>query len=173
MSEFQHNFKETLAKISRRGRDTKKPLARHQEVNQDHHAADVAPTELEHEHRKNKGGRGGGWQGHPRKKGSALHASSEGNWRERAPPHMHEEEEKPRKDKVRRSKEEPNWRVGSGQEQWRRPQLQEEEQRKSGRPERRTGPVKRFEPPKNKETQTGGCQSVLSVFRSFFCVLTL
>ncbi|XP_060730078.1 transcriptional repressor NF-X1 [Tachysurus vachellii] len=162
VSEFQHKPRETWPRMSRSHRDARKPLARHKEASQDHpdhtdvdYSMNVAPTELENEHRKNRGWRGGGQQGHPRKKGPALHAGSEGNWRERGSPHMDEEDEKRRQDKARGSKQEPNWRGASGQDQWRRPQLQEQGQRTGGRPERRTGPVKHVEPLKNKETQTG------------------
>lgn len=161
MGEFQREPRETWPRMSRRGRDARKPLTRHKDANQDNRAADVdytaslSPTELEHEHRNNRGWRGGGRQGYPRKKGPALNASSQGNWREREPPHVDKEEEKPREDKARGSKEEPNWRGASGKDQWRRPQIQEQGQRRGGRPERRTGPVKRVEPPKNKETHTG------------------
>lgn len=163
MGEFQYEPRETWPRMSRRGRDARKPLTRHKEANQDHHAADVdytasVATELEHEHRNNRGWRGGGGrQGYPRKKGPTLHASIQGNWREREPPHMdkEEEEKKPREDKARGSKEEPTWRGASGKDQWRRSQNQEQGQRRGGRPERKTGPVKRVEPPKNKETQTG------------------
>lgn len=163
--EFQHEPRETWPRMSRKGRDTRKPLTRHKEANQDDHAADtdytasISPTELEHGHRKNRGWRGGGGgggrQGYPRKKGPALHASSQGNWRDREPPNMNMEEEKLREDKARGNKEEPDWRGASGKDQWRRPQIQEQGQRRGGHPERRTGPVKRVEPPKSKETQTG------------------
>lgn len=161
VSEFHEEPRENWPRMSRNQRDARKLLDRHKEANQDHRTADVdntinvAPTELEHEHRKNRGWRGGGRQGNPRKKGPALHISSEGNWRERDPVHMDEEDEKPREDKARGGKEEPNWRGTSGQDNWRRPQPQEQGQRRGGRPEKRTGPVKRVEPPKSKETQTG------------------
>lgn len=159
--DVHHELRETWPRTSRRGRDARKPFIRPKEANQVNHAADVdytagiAPTEPEHEHRINRGWRGGGRQGYPRKKGPTLHASSQGNWRERDPPHTDKEEEKPREDKTRECKEEPNWRAASGKDQWRRPQGQEQGQRRGGHPERRTGPVKRVKPPKNKETQTG------------------
>ncbi|KAM9501093.1 transcriptional repressor NF-X1 isoform 1-T1 [Clarias gariepinus] len=163
MREFQHEPKDSWPRMSRRGRDTRKPLPR-LGANQDDHAADVdhtasvVATELEHEHRNNRGWRGGGRQGHSWKKGPAVHASDQGNWRERPPPPTHTdkaEEEKVREDKPRGSKEEPNWRGASTKEHGRRPQNQEQGQRKGGRPEKRTGPVKRVELPKSKETQTG------------------
>ncbi|KAF5899023.1 transcriptional repressor NF-X1-like, partial [Clarias magur] len=161
MGEFQHEPKESLPRMSRRGRDTRKSLPRHG-ANQDDHVADVdraasvVATELQHEHRNNRGWRGGGRQGHSWKKGSTVHASNQGNWRERPPPQTDKvEEEKVREDQPRVSKEEPNWRSASGNEHGRRSQIQDQGQRKGGRPEKRTGPVKRVELPKSKETQTG------------------
>lgn len=71
---------------------------------------------------------------------------------------MDMENEKLRDDEARGSKEEPNWRGAGGKDQWRRPQIQDQGQRRGGRPDRRTGPVKRVEPPKSKETQTGESQ---------------
>lgn len=178
IGEFQHEPRETWPRMPRRGRDARKPLPRHKEANQDNHAADVdhtasiAPTKLEHEHRNNRGWRGGR-QSYPWKKAPALHASSQGNWRERDPPHMDKKEEKTGEDKVRGSKEEPNWRGASGKDQWRRPQVQEQGQRRGGRPERRTGPVKRVEPPKNKDTQTGESQCSLVLDRFFLvCIIS-
>ncbi|KAF7706181.1 transcriptional repressor NF-X1 [Silurus meridionalis] len=166
MGKFQHEPRETWPPMPRRGRDARKPLPRHKEGNQDNPAAEVdyiasvVPTELEHGHRNNRGFRAGGGggerQGYPRKKGPASHASSQGNWRERDPPQVDMDKEKPREDKARGSKEEPNRRGGaSGKDQWRKPQFQEQGQKRGGHTERRTGPVKRVEPPKNKETQTG------------------
>lgn len=170
--EFQYEPRETWPGMSRRGRDERRPLIRHKEANQDHHAADVDYTasELEHEHRNNRGWRGGR-QGYPRKKGPALHASIQGNWRGREPAHMDKEEEKPREDKARGSKEEPTWRGANGKDQWRRPQNQQQGQRRGGgRPERRTGPVKRVEPPKNRETQTGESQRIPYVCQHDFII---
>ncbi|TSL34566.1 MAM and LDL-receptor class A domain-containing protein 1 [Bagarius yarrelli] len=160
--EFQPEPRETLPRTSRKGKDARKPLARPKEANQNHDAVGVdyanseAATKLEHEQRKSRGWSGGGGrQGYPRKKGSALHTGSEANWRERKPPHMGEEKDKLKDDKAKESNQEPNWRGASGKDQWKKPQLQEQGQKRGGRPERRTGPVKRVELPKSKETQTG------------------
>lgn len=159
--ELHHEPRETWPRMSRRGRDPRKPLTKPKEANQVNHAVDpdytasISPTELVHEHRNNRGYRGGGRQSYPRKKGPALHASSQGNWRDREPPSMDVDDEKLRDDKARGSKEEPNWRGAGGTDQWRRHRIQEQGQSRGGRPDMRTRPVKRVELPKSKETQTG------------------
>ncbi|XP_066537752.1 transcriptional repressor NF-X1 [Hoplias malabaricus] len=167
--------RDTWPKKTRRGRveRLRGPLPRDKETNQENVAAarehgtnqaSVEHLELEQEQRNQVGwrrgggggGGGGGRQQNPRKKGPSFHPSDHSNWRERETPHMGGEEGEQKEENSRGGKEEAFRRGGSGRDQGKRPRMQEQGQRRGGGgAERRTGPVKRVEVPKSKETQTG------------------
>lgn len=159
--EPQVDPRDTWPKRSERGRGERArgPLLRDKDLNQEQfgeaaaNQASIEHLELEHEQRNQKGWRagGGGWQPTPRKQGPpAFHPSDIRNWRERETFHVEGE-----KGELREGKEEVVQKGGSGRNKWKRPRLHEQEQRKLVGAERRTGPVKRMEVPKSKETQTG------------------
>ncbi|XP_062850075.1 transcriptional repressor NF-X1 isoform X2 [Trichomycterus rosablanca] len=164
MRETQPDTREALPKKSRRGKgDARKPLTREKATNQANPAAaDAYPAtdvlvehvEPENNPRNNKEWRGSGRLANHRKKGPAIHPSIQGNWRERAPQHMDKEDDDLKEDKARGSKEDPNWRSGTGRDQEKRARIHEQGPRRAGGAERRTGPIKRVELPKSKETQT-------------------
>ncbi|XP_052457453.1 transcriptional repressor NF-X1-like isoform X36 [Carassius gibelio] len=155
----------------------KGPLPRDQEENRENQtdAGDTRPAAV-HEHpepeqRNHKGWRGGERCMHPnsRRKGQAPNHGIEGNWREREPAQNIREERRGAEDEGGRQEEFNRNRRGArgevrrheesnmnrGAVRGKRPLLQNAGLGRGGGPERRTGPVKRIEPPKSKETQTG------------------
>lgn len=139
---------------------TKEPMSRDQEENLENQAAgrDTKPVAVyehpEPEQRSHKGWRGGDHRMQPnsRRKGPAPSHGIEGNWREREPVQMRENEKRGAEDESGRPEEANRNRRGMRGKQT---PLQNIGPKRGGGPERRTGPVKRMEPPKSKETQTG------------------
>lgn len=157
MRENLPETKEALLQKSKKGNgDARKPLTKEKATNEtdSYLTTDVLAehVEVENNPRAHKEWRGTGRLANPRKIGPAIHPSSQGNWRERAPQHSDKVSKDRREDKPRRSKDEPNWRCGTGREK--RAHIHEKGNGKAGGAEKRTGPIKRVEPPKSKETQT-------------------
>lgn len=138
----------------------KEPMSRDQEENLENQAAgkDTKPVAVyehpEPEQRNHKGWRGGEHRMQPnfRRKGPGPSHGIEGNWREREPVQMKEDERRGAEEEGERPEEANRNRRGMRGKQ---PPLQNPGPKRGGGPERRTGPVKRIEPPKSKETQTG------------------
>lgn len=179
MEEGQGDPRDTWPKRSRRGRGerVRGPLPRNTETNRENFAeaedfvaneASIENLEPGQEKRNQKGwreggagaGPGGGARGgggggrlpNPRKKGPSFHPSDHSNWRERETTHIEGQEEEQKDEENRGGKNEANRRSGNGRDQGKRPRVQEQVQKRT---ERRTGPIKRVEVPKSKETQTG------------------
>nr|XP_055063483.1 transcriptional repressor NF-X1 [Misgurnus anguillicaudatus] len=141
---------------SRDDRSNKEPLPSNKEENLD--GKDMKPAEAckhpepEPDQKNRTGWRGEDRRMHPSswKKGPAANHGIQGNWREREPVHVKEEEWRGGEDEGGRENE--SERIGGGARAKR--SFQQDPVQKKG-PERRTGPVKRMEPSKSKETQTG------------------
>uniref|UniRef100_A0A4W4DUR6 Transcriptional repressor NF-X1 n=1 Tax=Electrophorus electricus TaxID=8005 RepID=A0A4W4DUR6_ELEEL len=167
--DFQPDPRDTWPKRTTKGRgerEARGPLARDEETNREADGAGSVTgaerPEPEYDQRWQKGWRGGGRQHNPRRKGPACRPGSQGNWREREPAHLGgdgEQEEEQRQEEGRGGAPEPSWRGGrEGRDQGKRARMQEQARDApagAGRAERRTGLVKRVQPPKSKETQTG------------------
>uniref|UniRef100_A0A672S3A6 Transcriptional repressor NF-X1 n=1 Tax=Sinocyclocheilus grahami TaxID=75366 RepID=A0A672S3A6_SINGR len=148
-------------------RSMKEPQPKDQEENRENQAdaGDTKPAAV-HEHpepeqRNHKGWRGGDRRMQPSswRKGLAPNHGIEGNWREREPAQIREEERRGAEGEGG-SREEFNRNRGGAR--GKRPLLQNPGPRRGGGPERRTGPVKCMEPPKSKETQTGDVNAKFS-----------
>lgn len=140
-------------------RSVKELLPRDREDQENQAAGGEAKPAAVYEHpepeqRYHKGWRGGDRRMQPssRRKGPTLNHGIEGNWREREPVQIKEEEKRGTEDEGGRHEESNRSRERA---RGKRPQLLNPGPRRGGGPERRTGPVKRIEPPKSKETQTG------------------
>ncbi|KAK1796942.1 hypothetical protein P4O66_008255, partial [Electrophorus voltai] len=167
--DFQPDPRDTWPKRTTKARgerEARGPLARDEETNLEADGVGSVTgaerPEPEYDQRWQKGWRGGGRQHNPRRKGPACRPGSQGNWREREPAHLGgdgEQEEEQRQEEGRGGAPEPSWRGGrEGRDQGKRARMQEQARDApagAGRAERRTGLVKRVQPPKSKETQTG------------------
>ncbi|XP_050970763.1 transcriptional repressor NF-X1 [Labeo rohita] len=145
---------------ARAERSINEPLLRNQQENRENQAdaGDAKPAAVheqpESEQRSHKGWRGGDRRVQPnsRRKGPPPSLGIEGNWREREPAQNRAEERRVAEGEGGRH-EESNMNRGGAR--GKRPLMQNPGLRRGGGPERRTGPVKRTEAPKSKETQTG------------------
>lgn len=106
--------------------------------------------ELEPDQRNQKGWRGGRMQPSSWRKGPVPNPGIQGNWRERDPVQVRQEERRGVEVEDGREDESNRNKAGAKGKQ----ALQPNPGQRRG-PERRTGPVKCMEPPKSKETQTG------------------
>lgn len=139
-------------------RSIKEPLPREENLDNQVGGRDRKPAgacehpELEPNQRNHKGWRGGDRRMQPssRRMGPVPNPGIQGNWRERDPVQVREKEGKDAE--VEGDKENESYRNRAGAKDKQALQQNPGQRRV---PERRTGPVKRIEPPKSKETQTG------------------
>ncbi|XP_051517466.1 transcriptional repressor NF-X1 isoform X1 [Myxocyprinus asiaticus] len=161
-ADTRKSYQGSRQKKPNKGRDErsiKEPLPSNREENQASGEVKKPVGAREHPELKPDQSNNKGWRVGDRrlqtnfhKKGSVPNHGIQGNWREREPTQNREEERRGVEGELG-IEDKSNWsgRGGKGKKTL----LQNPGLRRDGGRGRRTGPVKRMEPPKSKETQTG------------------